>query len=143
MPKFKKSKMTEKAKSLIGSLFLVWKTLFLSNSIATMSEGCQRRSWSFKSRSFTVNVIWNRNIAFKDILREDLGDTFHLFGILPNIKKMKIEGMSIPPFVKKERFSCNILFVSISNVPPVLKSIWKITYLKNWRISLIYGTSVF
>ena len=135
MPKFKKSKMTEKAKSLIGSLFLVWKTLFLSNSIATMSEGCQRRSWSFKSRSFTVNVIWNRNIAFKDILREDLGDTFHLFGILPNIKKMKIEGMSIPPFVKKERFSCNILLV--------LKSIWKITYLKNWRISLIYGTSVF
>ena len=46
MPKFKKSKMTEKAKCFLGTLFLVWRTCtlqallwgFMIDSNATISE---------------------------------------------------------------------------------------------------------
>ena len=46
MPKFKKSKMTEKAKCLLGTLFIVWRTCtlqvllwgFMIDSNATISE---------------------------------------------------------------------------------------------------------
>ena len=64
MPKFKKSKMTEKAKCLLGTLFIVWRTCtlqallqgFMIDSNATISER-REKAEVFKAGIFLGKIL--------------------------------------------------------------------------------------
>ena len=64
MPKFKKSKMTEKAKCFLGTLFLVWRTCtlqallwgFMNDSNATISER-REKAEVFKAGNFLGKIL--------------------------------------------------------------------------------------